>query len=60
LRLAGVGVSAAQRQLVGRLSLSNGVKMDDTKRKLLKLVLVCLICIGAVTGLVLLIQSFVR
>lgn len=34
--------------------------MDDTKRKLLKLLLVCLICIGLVTGLALLIQSLIR
>lgn len=39
--------------------LLNGARMDgDTKRKLLKLVLVCLLCLGLVTGLVLLIQSF--
>jgi hypothetical protein len=31
--------------------------MDDTKRKLLKLLLICVICIGLVTALALLIQS---
>jgi hypothetical protein len=40
--------------------LPNGAKMNDTKRKLLKLVLVCLICIGLVTGLALLIQFLIR
>ena len=30
--------------------------MDDTKTKLIKLALVCLLCIGLVTGLVYLIQ----
>jgi len=40
--------------------LLNGAMMDDTKRKLLKLVLVCLICIGLVTGLGLIIQSVIR
>ena len=44
-----------QRWAAGR-TLLNGAKMDDTKRKLLKLVLVCLIWIGLVTGLALLIQ----
>jgi cytochrome c-type biogenesis protein CcmE len=34
--------------------------MNDTKRKLLKLVLVCLICIGLATGLALFIQSLTR
>ena len=47
------------RWAAGRILL-NGAKMDDTKRKLLKLVLVCLICIGLVTGLALLIQSLTR
>jgi len=31
-------------------------KMDDTKTKLIKLALVCLICVSLVTGLVYLIQ----
>ena len=44
-----------KRWAAGR-TLLNGAKMDDTKRKLLKLVLVCLICFGLVTGLALLIQ----
>ena len=32
--------------------------MDDTKTKFIKLALVCLLCIGLVTGLVYLIQFF--
>ena len=32
--------------------------MDDTKTKLFKLVLVCILCLGLVTGLAFLIQSF--
>jgi len=34
-----------------------GRTMDDTKRKLLKLVLICTICIGLVAGVALLIQA---
>jgi hypothetical protein len=34
--------------------------MDDTKRKLLKLVLIYMICIGLATGLAMLIQSLTR
>ena len=30
--------------------------MDDTKSKIMKLALVCLLCIGLITGLVYLIQ----
>ena len=33
--------------------------MDDTKTKLIKLALVCLLCIGLVTGLVYLIQFLI-
>jgi len=32
--------------------------MDDTKSKLIKLALVCLLCVGLVTGLVYVIQFF--
>lgn len=39
---------------------TNGMKiMDNTKRKLLKLAVVCLICIGLVTILTLIIQSLI-
>jgi hypothetical protein len=34
--------------------------MTDTQRKLLKLALVCLICIALVTGVALFIQHFTR
>ena len=33
--------------------------MDDTKTKLIKLALVCLLCIGLVTGLVYLVQFLI-
>jgi len=42
------------------LQAQKGVEMDDTKRKLLKLVLVCVICIALVTGVALLIQFLSR
>lgn len=32
--------------------------VDDTKKTFLKLLLVCALCVGLVSGLVLLIQSF--
>ena len=31
--------------------------MDDTKTKILKLIGVCVLCVGLITGLVLLIQA---
>jgi hypothetical protein len=34
--------------------------MTDTKRKLLKLALVCLVCIALATGLALVIQHFTQ
>lgn len=34
--------------------------MDDMKRRLLKLFLVCVVCIGLATGVALLIKSFIR
>jgi hypothetical protein len=34
--------------------------MEDMKSRLLKLFLVCLVCIGLATGVALLIQSFIR
>jgi hypothetical protein len=32
--------------------------MDETKKTILKLLLVCVLCVGLVSGLVLLVQSF--
>ena len=39
---------------------SGTLKMDDTRRKLMKLALVCLICIGLISGLALLVQFVSR
>ncbi len=39
---------------------SNGAKVSDRKGGLLKLALICLACIGLVTGLALLVRAVVR